>query len=104
MELDGDVDVGEFTESELRRQQLQSYIIKVLQPGTDDATKIQHYHRYDMAWDLSLPHDPVPQGRLIIGKEASRRDRPFLLASHMSSLFMSDLIFPSLALPLCHFN
>jgi hypothetical protein len=55
MELDGDVDVAEFTQSELRRQQLQSYIIKVLQPGTDDAIKIQHYHRYAMERKLRLP-------------------------------------------------
>lgn len=46
MELDGDVDVSEFPASELRRQQMQSYIIKVLLPGTEDAVKIQHYHRY----------------------------------------------------------
>jgi hypothetical protein len=45
MELEEDVDVTEFGPDVLRRQQVQSYLIKVLVPGLDDASKIQYYHR-----------------------------------------------------------
>lgn len=46
MELEDDVDVSEFGPEILRRQQVQSYLIKVLVTGLDDATKIQYYHRF----------------------------------------------------------
>jgi hypothetical protein len=46
MELEEDVDFSEFGPEVRRRQQVQSYILKVLVPGIDDAIKIQYYHRY----------------------------------------------------------
>jgi len=45
MELEGDVDVSEFG-PEILRQQVQSYFLKVVVPGLDNAIKIQCYHRY----------------------------------------------------------
>lgn len=50
MELEEDVDVTEFGPDVLRRQQVQSYLIKVLVPGLDDASKIQYYHRYGIGF------------------------------------------------------
>ena len=97
MELEDDVDVSEFGPEVLRRQQVQSYLIKVLVNGLDDATKIQYYHRFVYTLhSFFLPHlSPRKQSyfeTFLFGSHSPPCVRLRLCASIIVALIFSSLI------------